>query len=175
MLAWFDTRLSVRYEITAVGESGRVYPVSRHFFAPYDLLFSQDRFWYLSHDRMLTKTFGITFDRSVADALKGVHTLQEVAGLEAAKGTDGFSEERSRRFDRFVQAYFKLGAAHRDCGKVLGHVAAPAHIWIAPFPGDYRRQERIVRVEVRQIKEHTDLDSYRILDEKVIRTIEIPE
>jgi len=69
-LAWFDTRLNTVYDLEVIDAGGNTYRVDRGFAAPYDVIFSQNRFYYLSRDYLLTITYGAVLDYDLARAIE---------------------------------------------------------------------------------------------------------
>lgn len=57
-LGWWDTRLNTVYDFIATKESGETIKLNRNDFAPYDIIFSQNRFYYTSNEKTLNGTYG---------------------------------------------------------------------------------------------------------------------
>jgi hypothetical protein len=173
-LAWYDTNLSSFYELEVVGDSGRAYAVSRSFMAPYDLLFAQNRFQYLSHDKLLTRTYGATSDTEIAQALQKVASVEMLADLEMSKGKSNYNEEKARKFDYFLQTYFENLNRRGSKTSFINHFSAPHHIWNSAQGDVYTVQEKVQQIRVRFIKTFYDGQKIMRLQDEVIRVIAVP-
>ena len=58
-LGWWDTRLNTVYDFIATKESGETLKLNRNDFAPYDIIFTQNRFYYTSDEKILNGTYGV--------------------------------------------------------------------------------------------------------------------
>lgn len=58
-LGWWDTRLNTVYDFIATKESGETIKLNRNDFAPYDIIFAQNRFYYTSDEKTLNSTYGV--------------------------------------------------------------------------------------------------------------------
>jgi hypothetical protein len=67
--AWWDTGFTNRFELTALGPNGERHRLDPRWFAPYDTIFVQSRFYYLTKRAPLTGTFGVVFDDRIERAL----------------------------------------------------------------------------------------------------------
>ena len=105
-LWWYDTELSTNYELEAVTTSGKTYPLSRAFFSPYDIVFSQNRFSYLCKERVIHMTYGTTQSWAIAKALDAAKTKKDVLAIQRRYGRRVFNRKRTRRFDNFMRKFF---------------------------------------------------------------------
>ena len=140
-LAWYDTTLNTSFELEAVGVSGKTYAVPRGLLAPYDLLFSQNRFAFLSQDKLLVGTYGTSFDDSMVESLQNVSARRDLAELEAASGRVFYNEVRAQRFVHFLQVFFGNLNRRGPTKLAISFVGAPHHIW------NGRREEPIYRYQ----------------------------
>lgn len=174
-LGWLDTELNTTYHFEAVGESGHVYPVSRAFFSPFDVIFAQNRFPYLGRERNIPMTFGVHTNEQIGLAVNEAHTAEDIAAIEKRFGRVTYEEGRARRFDRFIRKYFQSVNAHGEKREAFyGWLGAPHHIWNFRRPDDYWGQEPVVEVRVRMKKQFFRDDAHLdTLFDEVVRTIEI--
>ncbi|MEM1029193.1 MAG: hypothetical protein AAGN82_02535 [Myxococcota bacterium] len=176
-LGWLDTELNTTYHFEAVGESGRVYPVSRSFFSPYDVIFAQNRFQYLSRVRNIPMTYGVHTREEIGLAVKRAQTAQDIAEVERTFGRVTFNGRAAARFDRFIKKYFaSVNVQGRKRETLWGYIGAPHHIYNFRRHGDYWGQEPVVEVRVRMKKQFFRADSHLdTLYDKEIRVIPIPQ
>lgn len=174
-LGWLDTELNTTYHFEAVGESGQVYPVSRSFFSPFDVIFSQNRFPYLSRERNIPMTFGVHTNEDIGQAVNQARTAEDIEALERRYGQVTYHAAQARRFDRFIRRYFQSVNAHGEKKEAFyGWFGAPHHIWNFRHPGDYWGQEPVTEVRVRMKKQFFRDDAHLdTLFDEVVRTIAI--
>jgi hypothetical protein len=155
-LAWYDTGLSNFYEIEAVGVSGTLYNVGRSFMAPYDFPFAQNRFPFLSNEKLLVGTYGSTSNLEVMEALQTVKVGEELSLLEESKGRNHYNGTQARQFDYFLQSFF-TNLNQRGAKTIfINHFGAPHHIWNFARGNVYALQEKVRQIRVRFIKTFYD-------------------
>ena len=175
-LAWYDTTLNTSFELEAVGVSGKTYAVPRGLLAPYDLLFSQNRFAFLSQDKLLVGIYGTSFDDSMVESLQNVSARRDLAELEAASGRVFYNEVRAQRFDHFLQVFFGNLNRRGPTKLAISFVGAPHHIWNGRREEPiYRYQEEVRWLRVSFVKSLYANGRILTLENKVIRRIEIPK
>lgn len=172
MLAWFDTRYDVSYQLEVVGDSGTIFQVEPAFMAPYDLLFNQTRLWFLSPEPFLVRDYGATNDRDVFSAIRDAKRWEAFQQLEAAKGVHRFNADRIDRFDHFVRMFFADLNERRDRWLPVNFLAPPLHI-TSCRRNPYQMQEKAASVRVRIIRTHYDGEKIDRFDDRVIREVPI--
>lgn len=58
-LAWWDSRLNTTYDFILTTENEKKIKFNRNDFGPYDMIFSQNRFYYASNEKVLNGTYGV--------------------------------------------------------------------------------------------------------------------
>ena len=58
-LAWWDSRLNTTYDFILTTENEEKIKFNRNDFGPYDMIFSQNRFYYASNEKVLNGTYGV--------------------------------------------------------------------------------------------------------------------
>ncbi|MDC1081232.1 hypothetical protein OAQ15_03920 [Flavobacteriaceae bacterium] len=58
-LGWWDSRLNTIYDFILTTENEKKIKFNRNDFGPYDMIFSQNRFYYASNEKVLNGTYGI--------------------------------------------------------------------------------------------------------------------
>lgn len=58
-LGWWDARVNTIYDFYATTESGEKIRLNRNDFSPYDTIFTQNRLYYLSDEKVATNTYGV--------------------------------------------------------------------------------------------------------------------
>jgi hypothetical protein len=172
-LAWYDTNLNNFYELEAVGDSGAIYQIGRDFMSPYDFPFAQNRFWYLSNESLLVRTYGTTSNREIAAALKTVKTGREVAELEQTRGRNLYDEAKAEKFSRFIQAFFRNLNQRQAKTIFISHFGPPHHIWNFAAGNVYQMQEPVREVRVKFLKTLYDGQKIQRLDDRVIRIVKV--
>jgi len=151
---WYDTPLTIVYKFDAVGESGKTYEIDNDFMAPYDLIFSQNRFYYLSDQPVLVGTFGQVGSTEQLNRILSVNPNNLSAGITELSNQYGrhrINESGRQRFDQFIRTYF--GNLNAGVSKTLfiNTIRAPLHISNFPASEPYRMQEKVKRIIVRQV------------------------
>lgn len=173
-LSWYDSAVSYTYRVEGFGPSGERFSLPPRFFAPYDYQFTVGAFGYLSPYRQLEIAWGTTRDRQAAAELARAEDLDAVEVLEASRGEVLLQETRAASFDDFLMRFVgNRNERGQDTG-LLRVLAAPPHLWTVPRPDAHAGDERINRVEVRQITSLFDGRRYRELRSRPIRAVDVP-
>lgn len=187
-LGWLDTPWNNHFVIEAVGHSGRVYRVPRSFFTPFDIIFAQDRHYYLVSERLLVGTYGVTIGtpRAAWRLCKALEaTRGDPAALEAVRQKHGrieYNERAALEFDRFMQEFF--AAFNRECraGAVgrsrttWSRFAPPLHIWSMWRGADvFAAQESVARIRVRLIETWANTRAITTITDRVVREVLIED
>ncbi len=149
-LAWFDSTVTYNFEVYAVTPKGRVH-IARHFFAPHDIEFSQDRFDFLSKRPTLAGTFATVHDLRRLETLDRVRTCAQLDRLEDRIGHPVHRPRLVKRFVRMVRLYVRDSKTPEARGlgwRVLEWVQAPVHIWLQTPPPTFRTGEKATAVIV---------------------------
>lgn len=176
-LAWFDTPLNNVYHLEVVDSEGSTHRVDAGYIAPYDVIFAQNRFYYLSETDVLTYTYGSTSDYNLAQALEDAGTDEVISELKRTFGSNWYIAQDAQNFDRFIQSYFhNLNAGISTQGRQVLPLLplAPHHIHSFPAGdlGLIRFPIREVRVRFQEV--YYDGEALRILQDRLIREILIP-
>ncbi|MDJ0789831.1 MAG: hypothetical protein QNK05_23790 [Myxococcota bacterium] len=123
-LGWFDGNTDYRFEIeleTADGERAWARPKA---VAPYDIIFSFDRFTYLI-DEPFTKA-GKSYERLLAIREAGPEGSEEI---HRQFGKNRFDPDKVDDFDRFVTTYFDHRNDSLGRPDPFRSLSAPPHVW----------------------------------------------
>lgn len=148
-LSWYDTELSTHYRMEAIGKSGRRYLLSPGFMSPYDIVFSQNRFSYLSREPAVAVTFAASRNRRFAAALAAAKNADQLTAVERRYRRVHYRSRRARQFDSMMCRYFRSVNKH---GKRSWWFGPPRHIWTSHRDGEFAGQEPVERVDVTLIK-----------------------
>ncbi len=170
--AWFDTRLTYAYRLTAVGESGERYRLSPETFEPYRYPITWNRFGYLYPGRQLPVRYGATGDPEVVLALRQARSLDAIERLERSHGIVRFDPEASARFVDFVRGLVD-GLNRHPKLRALRWLERPSELVSSPWPGSFDGEEKICRVEVSRVTTLYDGTSYREIRREALFPIEI--
>lgn len=58
-LGWWDSRVNTIFDFVVTTEDGNKFKLNKNDFGPYDLLFTQNRFYYASNEKILSNTYGV--------------------------------------------------------------------------------------------------------------------
>jgi len=58
-LGWWDARVNTIYDFYATTENGEKIRLNRNYFSPYDTIFTQNRLYYISDEKVATNTYGV--------------------------------------------------------------------------------------------------------------------
>ncbi|MEO8257696.1 MAG: hypothetical protein ABI868_10175 [Acidobacteriota bacterium] len=181
-LAWFDTPLASMLRYEAVGPSGAVYDLPPGFFAPYESHVAMARFvTALTPGPVLTDSYGVTGDRTIANALLGARSPEDVLRLEHAgsRGANGVELEFARRFDEFVRrtatASNRRLAAGPHRGRLLRLFSPLPFLWTFQRGAPYRGSEPIACVRVVRVSSFFDGRTYDLFRREMLRTIRVQD
>lgn len=175
-LSWYDTPLNEYFVFEARTDDGDYHEVGRNRMAPYDLIFSQNRFYYLSDEPHLTATFSaIGSDTDLFRAVSGLQGIEDTQALLESRGQVRAQEGPREDFDRFIRIYF--ATLNEGMPKhVIPHVLqAPIHIWsYARGPDAYEGETPVHSFRVRLRRVLYTRDAFVEVSDTVIREIPIP-
>jgi hypothetical protein len=172
---WFDTRVNNFYEFEAVGEDGSVYNIPRGFWAPYDIPFAQDNFYFLNDDKVLAGTYGTQRDAGIAIAVNRAETVAEIQALWEEYGRSRYSEAAAQTFDDFVRTFVRNANLRTGALTLPAFLRPPHHITTFAPENAYEGQSPIQRIRVRYIETFYNGEEIIVLEDKVVREIEISE
>jgi len=148
VLAWYDSPACFRFDVEAVGRSGRTYQAPPGIMAPYDLPFAQGRFYFLTRRPQMLDCMGIAHNRCVLERMKTVQSPEAFSAAARDLGRVRFNESRRRQFARLIKRRFE-----RVQPSWFDRLPkAPQHIWTSARSDEsgpsYNGQEPIVEVRV---------------------------
>lgn len=144
-LGWYDSPLSTVFRWEAVGESGQVYEVPPQFMSPYDVNFAQNRFYEVSEEPEIVKSW------EAMAALQKAERLDEVDPVMREWSKVRYDPEDRADVERFLRGYFaSLNGAGRK-RRVPRWIAVPHHIWTYPVTDlpTFDAQEPVTHVRAR--------------------------
>ena len=147
LFAWWDTRHTqfISYEVET--ESGERYGLDARYFAPYDNMFVQGRFYYIVRERVLPGTYGVTHRYPVFEALQGA-TVDDLPNIYERYAIGFYHPHRQYDFGSFIQRYV-TAAMQRDRKEFLPRWLSPPYHFQTMFPVDnYPGNSKIRSVHV---------------------------
>jgi len=169
---WFDTRVNNFYEFEAIDTNGTIRPIARGLWAPYDIPFAQDRFFFLNADKIIAGTYGTHGNVGIALALNRAESVEEIEALWEEYGGSRYSESDARIFDDFVRTF--IGNANEYIGSPpLPIPHAPHHITSLAQENAYNSDVPIETVRIRYVETFYDGENIIVLEDKVVREIKI--
>lgn len=172
-LAWHDTSVNDSFRLEVVGQSGRIYKVPRTFMAPYDTVFSQNQFQYLSNEKFLVGVYGSTASAEVARQVGRVTDIEELDALSRAQGQVRFDAERATDFDRFVRTFFRALNRTKEKRVVPDWMATPHHIQSFAGEGCFAIQEDVLRARVVHVRSHYHDGQIDVIRTATVREVDI--
>ena len=146
-LGWLDSGLNRTYIIEAVTIDEEIYAISPTFMAPFDIIFSQERFYFLNDEPILVGTYGATFTSDLQYILEEVNNLAEIDDLRDQYGTNRYNYQRQQAFDDFMQRVFANINQVDKREKPLFLPSAFPHI-ITTTSNTYNMQAPIERINI---------------------------
>lgn len=104
-LGWIDSGMNQMYVLEAQTSAG-TYEITRNFMSPYDIIFDQNRLYFLSNESIVVGTYGSvrSFDVQKAIELAGPQGLEDV---KKRYGRNYYDPAKTAEFDRFMITYFR--------------------------------------------------------------------
>jgi hypothetical protein len=174
-LAWFDTPLTSALRFEAVGTSGIVYDLPPSFFAPYESHVAMSFFiGSLTPMPLLAASYGVTSERSTADALLTAHTPDDIVHLEQAAPPRRLGEIDRRfaaTFESFVRR--RVAVANRSAGarSWMVDLHPPSFLWTFSHERKYDGGEPIALVRVYRVSSFFDGRRYELFRHELLRTV----
>jgi hypothetical protein len=146
--AWFDSPWTNYFEIKAEGQSGRSYALDPKFFAPYDILMVQSRFYYAVERPIVAGTFATVESHALLEELLSAK-VDDLPAIRKRYGLQVTDRWFTLTFLDFLQRSMFNAQRRGTRENPLGWAAAPYHFRGSPAKDDYRFQEPVVGVVVR--------------------------
>lgn len=171
-LGWYDTPLTEIYELEAVGISGTIYRVPRYFMSPYDIIFAQNRFFYLNDDKVLVGVYGSTHNPEIKKGIEETNKPIELNTLAEVTGKNYYDRGKAERFDYFIRNYFGNLNKRKKKWILINKLSAPHHIWNSVQGNIYQQQELVKEIRVRFQRVYFDGQTFQLAKSKIIRIID---
>ncbi len=147
LFAWWDTRHSQFFTYEVETESGKRYTLDPRYFVPYDIMFTQSRFYYLLPRSVLPGTYGVTHRYSVFEDLQSA-SVDDLPSIYDQHAIRFYNPALRDRFGRFVQGYVTAAMRGDDKRFLPSWLSTPYHFQTT-FPEDhYHGQSKIRSVHV---------------------------
>jgi len=167
--AWLDSPVTNYFEIRARGVSGATYRLEPRFFAPYDVLMTQSRFYYLTQRPVLAGTFGTTYDLKMLKAVEHAR-VDDLPAIRSQYGQVHWDKASMLIFAEFVQRSVSNAQRRGTRGHPLKWLSPPYHFQTMQAADAYTFQEPIEDVEVRWHEWFYDgSELHHTLDEPIMR------
>ena len=170
--AWFDTPFNNRFTLWGVGASGTVYRFNTRFFSPYNIMFAQSRFYYLSHDPVLVDTYGTTQNYSLARDLIS-NDPSQIPKLKHQYAMTFYNARLAERFATFIRIYVANAQKRGTKFIAINKIAPPYHFGKFARKGEYNFQEPLRKVQVYYEEYFFDGQTILPLRKTMITTIPI--
>ena len=131
-LAWLDCGYINSYTFYLLDDQGKQKKLDSSFFAPYDVGFAKNRFYYLREEKHLARTLGQCYDPHLVllTAAWGEHPNEEniknVNAYRSAHGMDDYQREKSDRFIHFLQTFTRNKLEHDP--QLISLIDVPLHM-----------------------------------------------
>ena len=171
LFAWWDTRHTQFFSYEVETESGQTYSLDARYFAPYDIMFVQSRFYYILPQRVLPGTYGTTHRYPVFEALQRLG-VDDLPGIYERYAINFFKSDRRYDFGRFIQRYVTAAMRRERKGFLPRWLSVPYHFQTTFPPDNYPGGSKIRSVHV-YFEQHF-YDGTQIDDLKRIEVMEVP-
>lgn len=169
---WHDTPFTQFFRYEAVVESGKVFPLNKKDFKPFDQYFQYDRFHYLVNEKLLPVSgFGYSTYNIAAQVRKA--NPETIGEMEQTFGKNYFDEEKSEQFDSFIKTYFRNYNGTINENILVNFFSAPSHVMHTEHPFFFRSNEKVVQLRVIFVKYFSINGKKALLKENTIRQINI--
>jgi hypothetical protein len=169
---WFDTPFNNRFTLWGVGATGTLYRFNTRFFSPYNIIFAQSRFYYLSREPVLVDTYGTTQNYSLARDLMSTDPSQ-IGKLKHQYGMTFYNERLAERFATFIRNYVANAQKRGTKFIAINKLAPPYHFGKFARKGEYNFQEPLRKVQVYYEEYFFDGQNILQLRKAMIMTIPI--
>lgn len=179
-LGWEDTRFNNFFCFEAIGRSGHTYQVSRHWFSPHEVAFSQSRFFFLYDGPVLVGTHGCharrdPATRRLADELEAsAGDPDRLEDIKRRMGRNTYDPAKAKAFAGFLARVFERHNAGVRRHSPLPIPPAPMHMMMWAERNAYRRQEQVDRVIVRYVETFFDGNEVRRVLDRVVLDVPVP-
>lgn len=146
-LAWMDTRYLNFSRYIGVTAQGERYTLDPYFFAPYDVLFTQSRFFYVDPIPTLVGTYGASPSYGLARALEAA-SVDDVLRIRTTQAVRYYQPAMAQTFEDFVRRFTNASIAAGGTPRWLHLLSPPFHFQRTVFENAYAFQAELVRVEI---------------------------
>ena len=174
VLFWYDSRLSITYRFSGVDESGAEHPLPNALFSPYDNIFGQGDFRFLSPDPQLSFSWGLTFDRAISADLYRARSADDILALERKYPTLYLDEDKSRELEGFIRKFVGHVNQRGSTRTWLGALRPPPANFVGPAYRGAFAPLPITSVIIYQNTWFYDDERLSRIRREAVRRIEIP-
>ena len=141
-LAWLDCGYINSYTFYLLDDQGREEKLDSSFFAPYDVGFAKNRFYYLREEKHLARTLGQCYDPTLVTLVanwpdrSGVDNRQRADAYRDEHGMESHQTEKSEAFVHFLQTFTKNKLAYDP--QWISRVDVPLHMEQGPNQQDFQ-------------------------------------
>ena len=124
-LGWFDTHLVTLHKIYAVDEFGNETKLDASFFAPYDVVFAQNRFQKMVDNKTICDIYGSINEEKQARSLYDLKNNDEIKKYINENGTNKFNSTNFIKMQQFIAKFVNNKSNSSD----YFPISSPMHIW----------------------------------------------
>jgi hypothetical protein len=162
-LGWLDTNLVNFHKIKAIDHEGTSIDIDASYFAPYDLIFAQNRFYYLINKNTLNNTYGSNFDRDISRKIITSSNSQTISLLIENEGVNKYSKHKSESMKNFIRKF----STNKSYSSYFFPLSSPMHIWQG------KNQKRLVIDPKKLIFNYMELNTINYPEVDTIYTNEL--
>jgi hypothetical protein len=124
-LSWLDAGI-VNYHIVEFCNQKKTLRLDASYFSPYDVIFAQNRFYFLEDKPVLSNTYGCISDPYIASLITNEDRISNLQVIIDKYGLNSYSVDKSQKFDSFIRKFVK-NKTDNKCFDLC--ITAPKHIY----------------------------------------------
>jgi hypothetical protein len=166
--------VSYTYRLEAHTDNDQWTTLPTQFFGQYETQFTLNSFGYLVDSLQLGIVWGATRDQTIADALLGAKTLDEILAIEQELGRNEYDLVMANQFETFIANYVHNFNQRQSMTTPFSWLRAPRQVWTFGSDAVFNNQPTIDRVDVYQITSFFDGTEFEEIRRNLVREIIVP-
>lgn len=170
-LGWFDSPVNNFFTFYAKTEDGHTYRLPAAFFKPYDLPFTQNRFYFLNENPTFSGTYGVQLSEPAWEASMAINAPEQAGSVIDEFGRVSFDSSRRDDFLNFLTLWVQNYNAMPRAAVLPAFLTPLPHIITFPSKSTLPSGARISELEVRYVVTIFLDDQIYVLEDQVIALV----